>query len=84
VRPPAATTENVRPGPPPKRGTAPSPTRGDDDDGGDRHGERRFPKAVAYLLADELERGRVRQAPDGTWSRVVGAYPAETVEAARR
>jgi hypothetical protein len=40
------------------------------------------PADVAYLLADELARGRVRQ--DGErWSLVADAFPAATVEALR-
>jgi hypothetical protein len=36
---------------------------------------------VAWLLADEAKRRRVRQTPNGAWTIVAGAFPDGTVEA---
>lgn len=39
------------------------------------------PDALAYVLADERERGHVRRSPDGRWSIVREAFDAGTIEA---
>jgi hypothetical protein len=38
---------------------------------------------VAYVLADELGKGRVRLTADGRWSIVAAAFPPGTLDALR-